>query len=98
MISLIHFLRNSKIGDELNFDIKDFDVSKYLNIKLKNLRERLNNGFAKYKHFYENVDYIKIKSSTSSAGVTYMLNYPCFERLAMGGETKEAEQVCTYFY
>lgn len=91
------FFRKFKIGHELDFDIKDEDVARYLNIQLKSLRERLNNTFAKYKHFYEKVDYIKIKSPNSNAGVIYMLNYPCFERLAMGGDSEKSEVVRSYF-
>lgn len=91
------FFKKFKIGEELNFDIRDADVAKYLNIKLRSLRERLNNNFAKYKQFYEKVDYIKVKSTKSNAGVNYMLNYPCFERLAMGGDTKESEEIRSYF-
>jgi len=43
------------------------------------------------------VDYIKIKSNKSNASLTYMLNYPCFERLAMSGDSKQSEVIRMYF-
>jgi len=90
------FFKNFKIGGELDFHIKDKDVSKYLNVSLENIRKRLNNAFTKSINFIENVDYIKIKTGITS-GITYMINYQCFERLAMGGDTQKSESVRMYF-
>jgi len=91
------FLKKFKIGGELNFDIKDVNVAKYLNVNLINIRKRLNNMFTKTKKFIENVDFVKIKSNTSNASITYMLNYQCFEKLAMSGDSSKSELVREYF-
>ena len=90
------FFKKFKIGQELNFNIKDIDVAKYLDIKIDTLRKRLSNMFSKIKIYIENVDFIKIKTKTTSA-VTYMLNYQCFEKLAMSGDSKKSESVRSYF-
>jgi len=90
------FFSKFKIGEELDFHIKDIDVAKYLEIDLKTLRKRLNNTFSKSIIFIENVDFIKIKSGKTT-GVTYMINYQCFERLAMGGDSQKSEAVRNYF-
>jgi phage anti-repressor protein len=90
------FFKKFKIGGELNFDIKDIDIIKYLGITLINLRKRLLNEYSKTKRFIENVDYVKIKSGNTSA-VTYMINYQCFERLAMSGDSEKSESVRMYF-
>ena len=84
------------IGGELNFDIIDIDVSKYLGIQLNTLRYRSQNKFSKTKRFYEKVDYVKIKTGKTS-GITYMLNYQCFEKLAMSGDSPESETIREYF-
>ncbi len=70
----------------MDFHLKDIYVADYLNIKFLTLRERLLNKYSKNKNYIEKVDYIKIKSNKTS-GVTYMLNYQCFERLAMSGDS-----------
>ena len=62
-----------------------------------NIRRRLNNEYSKSSKFIEKVDYIKIKSKTSNAGITYMLNYQCFEKLAMSGDSSKSETVRDYF-
>ena len=90
------FLKKIKIGSELDFHIKDKNVSKYLNVSLGNIRKRLNNAYTKSINFIENVDYIKIKTGPTS-GITYMINYQCFERLAMSGDTQKSESVRMYF-
>lgn len=90
------FFKKFKIGGELNFDIKDTNVAKYLEIKIETLRKRLLNMFSKNKIYIKNVDYIKIKSNKTS-GVTYMINYQCFERLAMSGDSKKSESIRLYF-
>jgi superfamily II DNA or RNA helicase len=90
------FFKKFQIGDDLNFDIEDSDVSKYLDITLKNLRQRLSNEYSKTKRFIENVDFIKIKTGKKS-GVTYMLNYACFEKIAMSGDSVKSEAVRMYF-
>jgi len=90
------FFKKFKIGHELDFNIKDYDVARYLEISLRTLRKRLNNTFSKTINFIENVDYIKIKTGATS-GLTYMINYQCFERLVMGGDTEKSETVRMYF-
>ena len=90
------FFKKFKIGGELNFDIVDIDVSKYLGIDIHTLRDRLNNKYSIKKHFFEKVDYIKEKTGKTS-GVTYMLNYNCFEKLAMSGHSDESEIIREYF-
>lgn len=91
------FFTKFKIGDELEFHLKDKDVSKYLGIRTQTLRERLSNKYSKKNIYFEKVDYVKIKSGDSNAGVTYMLNYQCFERLAMSGDSEQSETVRNYF-
>ena len=56
------FFKKFKIGEELDFHIKDIDVAKYLEVELRTIRKRLNNTFSKSINFIENVDYIKIKT------------------------------------
>jgi superfamily II DNA or RNA helicase len=91
------FLTKFKIGGELNFDIKDTEVSKFLGITLQSLRNRLLNQNSKTKLYFEKVDYLKIKSNKSNASITYMLNYQCFEKLAMSGDSKCSEIIRLYF-
>jgi hypothetical protein len=90
------FFSKFKIGNELNFDIKDNVIAKYLDISLITLRKRLQNQYSQINHFIENVDFIKVKTGTTS-GVTYLINYPCFEKIAMGGDSKKSEIVRVYF-
>ena len=90
------FFTKFKIGGELDFDIKDTNVCKYLDINLSTLRKRLNNAYSKTKRFIENVDYIRIKTGVSN-NIIYMLNYACFEKLAMSGDSKQSEVVRMYF-
>ena len=90
------FFKKFKIGGELDFDIKDTNVCKYLDINLATLRKRLNNIFSKTKRFIENIDYIRIKTGVSN-NIIYMLNYACFEKLAMSGDSKQSEVVRMYF-
>lgn len=54
------FFTKFKIGGELDFNIKDKDVAKYLGIALITLRHRLNNAYSKKKRYIETVDYIRI--------------------------------------
>lgn len=42
------------------------------------------------------MDYIKVKTG-KGAEITYMLNYQCFEKLAMSGDSKESETIRMYF-
>jgi len=91
------FFKKFKIGGELNFEIEDIQVAKFLGITLQSLRNRLLNQNAKVKLYFEKVDYIKIKSDKSNASLTYVLNYPCFERLAMSGDSKQSEIIRMYF-
>ena len=90
------FFKKFKIGGELNFDIIDKDAAKYLGVDLINIRKRLANAFSKTKKFFKNVDYIKIQTGKTSA-ITYMLNYQCFEKLAMSGDSAKSESVRMYF-
>ena len=90
------FFKKFKIGNDLNFDIIDSNVAKYLNITLKNLRQRLSNEYSKTKRFIENVDFIKVKTGNKSE-VIYMLNYACFEKIAMSGDSVKSDSVRMYF-
>ena len=90
------FFKKFKIGNELEFDIDEKDVYKYLKITNRTLRERLNNNYSKNILYIENVDFIKRKIKNSSK-IKYYLNYQCFEKLAMSGNSKEAESVRIYF-
>ena len=90
------FFKKFKIGGELEYDIKDADAAKYLGITITTLRKRLNNILSKSKRFIENMDFIKLKTGTKSE-VTYMLNYQCFEKLAMSGDSEESETIRMYF-
>jgi hypothetical protein len=90
------FFTKFKIGEELHFDIKDTSIAKYLGISVINLRKRLNNYYSKNNNFIENVDFIKVKIGKTSA-VSYMCNYACFEKIAMGGDTEQSETVRMYF-
>jgi phage anti-repressor protein len=90
------FFKKFKIGGELDFEIKDSLVSNYLNITLDNIRRRLQNKYSKTKKFIENVDFIKIKDGKTTA-LTYMINYQCFEKIAMSSETQQSETVRLYF-
>lgn len=91
------FFTKFKIGGELDFHIKDVDAAKYLGIKLYTLRKRLLNTFSKNENYIENVDYIKIKSDGKTTSKSYVLNYQCFERLAMAGDSVKSESVRMYF-
>lgn len=53
------FFKTFKIGGELEFDILDSAVAKFLNITIKTLRKRLNNTLSNKKNYIENVDFIK---------------------------------------
>jgi hypothetical protein len=90
------FFSKFRIGGDLDFDVKDTNVAKYLGIKLITLRQRLANEYSKNINFMEKVDYIKIKTGKTS-GVMYMLNYQCFEKLAMSGDSYKSELVRMYF-
>ena len=90
------FFKKFKIGGELNFDIKDSDVSKYLGINLITLRKRLSNAYSKTKNFIEKIDFIKIQINKTSS-VSYMINYQCFEKLAMTGDSAKSESIRMYF-
>ena len=90
------FFKQFKVGEELEFHIKDIDVAKYLGVELNTIRRRLTNTFSKNINFIEKVDYIKIKTGKTD-GITYMINYQCFERLAMGGDGEQSESIRMYF-
>ena len=90
------FFKKFKIRGELNFDIEDIDVSKYLGVGIINIRKRLANSYSKTKKFIENVDFIKVKTEKTSS-VSYMINYQCFEKLAMSGDSAKSEAVRMYF-
>jgi len=90
------FFKEYKIGGDLDFNIKDIDVAKYLGTSLNTIRRRLNNTFSKNINFVERADYIKIKTNKTS-GITYMINYQCFERLTMSGDSEKSEIVRMFF-
>ena len=90
------FFKNFKIGEELDFNIKDINVANYLGIQLRTLRERLQNKYSKNNIFIQNVDFIKVKTKGTSS-VMYLLNYPCFEKIAMNGDSPKSESVRMYF-
>ena len=81
------FFKKFKIGGELDFNISDSDVARFLNITMKTLKRRLNNSYSNSKNYIENVDYIKIKVENKNKFI-YMINYPCFEKLAMNGDSE----------
>jgi phage anti-repressor protein len=87
------FFKKFKINGKLYYHIKDEDASEYLQIKLDTLRRKL---ISKSRRFIENIDYIKIKNDKTT-GLIYMLNYPCFEKLAMSGNSDKTEVVRNYF-
>lgn len=90
------FLDKFKVNNELEFDIKDDKVAKYLNITLRHLRDRLCNRYTSKNEYIQNVDFVKIADKKNNKK-TYWLNYKCFERIAMTGTTDEALQVRLYF-
>ena len=90
------FFKKFKIGGELDFDIEDKDAAKFLGIALVTLRNRLKNVYSKTKRFIDKVDYIKIKTGNTN-GLIYMLNYQCFEKIAMSGDSVNSETVRMYF-
>jgi phage anti-repressor protein len=90
------FFKQYKIGSDLDFHIQDTDVAKFLGISLNTIRRRLNNTFSKNINFLEKADYIKVKTNKTSS-ITYMINYQCFERLAMNGDSERSEVVRMYF-
>lgn len=90
------FFKKFEIGHELEFDIIDEKAAKYLGIELVTLRKRLLNRYSKSINYVENVDYVKAKAE-KGPDVTYMLNYQCFERLAMNGDSKESDVIRSYF-
>lgn len=93
------FFKKFDIGDDLEFHIKDIDAADYLNITIDELRKKLRNEKTKNNKnnmylYYEKVDYIK---KTKNRKVSYMLNYKCFERVAMNSRTEEGEAVKFYY-
>ena len=48
------FFKKFKIGGELDFDITDSVIAKYIGIELITLRKRLSNAYSKTKKFIEN--------------------------------------------
>lgn len=90
------FFKHFKIGHELDFHIYDKDVAKYLNVTIDNIRRRLKNENTKDKIYFEKVDYIRVKTGIKN-NIIYMLNYQCFERLAMSSDTFKSETVRSYF-
>lgn len=90
------FFTKFKIGGELDFNILDSDVARFLNITMKTLKRRLNNSYSNSKNYIENVDFVKVKVENKNKFV-YMINYPCFEKLAMNGDSEESETIRMYF-
>jgi hypothetical protein len=89
------FFTKFQIGDDLQFHINEKDVSEYLNISRDQLRDRLNNKYMK-KYYIENADYIKIRTGITTQ-VIYYLNYPCFEKIAMGCDSIMSFRIKEYF-
>ena len=90
------FFKHYKIEGDLDFHIQDKDVANYLDIKLSTLRKRLLNFYTKGNpRYFEKVDFIRIKTNKTS-GIIYMINYQCFERLAIDGDSKQSEVVKSY--
>ena len=94
-IDFINFFFEN-IKNFLNFNIKDIDVSTYLGISIITVRKRLCNAYSKTKRFIENVDFVRIKTSISN-NIIYMLNYACFEKLAMNGDSDKSKSIRMYF-
>lgn len=90
------FFKKFEIGSELRFDLDDATIAKYLGIEIRTLRKRLLNEYSDSINYIENVDYVKVKTGKNS-GVTYMVNYECFERLAMNGDSKQSDIIRSYF-
>ena len=90
------FFKKFKIGQELEFHIIDIDVAKYLNISVDNLRRRLKNKYSKNDNYFETVDYVRVRTGIKN-NVTYMLNYQCFERIAMSSDSQKSDVVRSYF-
>ena len=89
------FFNKFKIGNDLEFNIDEIDIAKYLNIKVKSLRKRLKNEFSINENYFEKVDYIKIRINDRNKQ-KYMLNYRCMEKLAMSGDSEESENIRIY--
>ena len=79
------FLKKLNIENKFAFKIKDKIVAEYINVTLDNVRRRLQNKYSKTYKFIENIDYIKIKFGKTT-GVIYMINYYCFEKIAISGK------------
>jgi hypothetical protein len=90
------FFNKFKVGGELDFNIKDNDIIKYLGITMRTLRNRLSNTYSKNELYLENIDYIKIKSIYTNK-IIYMLNYQCFEKIALGSDSVKSETIKLYF-
>jgi len=90
------FFKEFKIGHELEFNINENNICDYLNITIKTLRMRLNNQYTNKDFYFEKVDYIKEKYGRGNS-IRYILNYQCFERIAMSSKTLESELVRSYF-
>lgn len=83
--------------EQYEFNILDESVSTYLDIKLSTLRARLQNKYSKKKLYYEKVDYVRVYKDKSKRTVSYLLSYPCFERICMNGDNEKSEVVRLYF-
>lgn len=89
------FFSKFYIGGDLEFDIDEKDICKYLNIKKKTLRKRLLNIYSNYINYIENIDYVIIKLNDNK--VKYYTNYQCFERLAMSSQSEKSDSIRIYF-
>jgi superfamily II DNA or RNA helicase len=83
-------------SSKLEYNIKDTDASKFLGITLMSVRKRLNNAYSKTKRFIKDIDYKCVKTGISN-NIDYMLNYTCFEKLVMSGDSNNAENIRMYF-
>jgi hypothetical protein len=88
------FFKEFKIDGDAGFNIKDADVAENLGIKLITLRHRLSNVYSKTIKYVENIDYIRVRTKNN---ITYLLNFQCFEKVVMGGDSVKSELARTYF-
>ena len=85
-----------KLFGKLQFNIKDSDVIMFLGIQMKTLRNRLLNKYSKNKLYIDTIDYIKIKSGNTT-GLIYMLNFQCFEKLAINSDNNKSVNIQFFF-
>ena len=80
-----------------DFHILDEDVAMYLDIKVNTIKNRLQNKYSKNKVYFENVDYVRVYKNKETRSISYMMNYPTFERICMTSDSLQGEVVRLYF-